>query len=93
MLDGGLHHGEAYVVQHDMHVLARHRDALGHLSVDQGFEVAAIEHYTERLGIGGPALVDVVNQRPDQTHQLGVLRPMGLPHQEVPDPETGWPAA
>jgi hypothetical protein len=47
-------HGEAYVVQHDMHVLAQHRDVLGHLSVDQGFEVAAVEHYTQRLGFDDP---------------------------------------
>lgn len=40
-----------------------------------------------------PPLVGLANQRSDQGEQLGVLRPMGIPHQEAANLETGQPAA
>jgi hypothetical protein len=84
LLDGGFHHGEAYVGQHDTDVLARHRDALGHLSVDQGFEVAAIEHDAQWLGFDDP-IVSLANCPAKLLMRLirGALHRRGFGHRVV----------
>jgi hypothetical protein len=87
--DGILHHGENYVGQHDLLDLASDRDALGHLSVDQGLEVVALEHDAQWSRIGDSILIGLVNERADQAKQLGVLRSASIPHQEVANLKTG----
>jgi hypothetical protein len=76
-----------------MDVLAGHRDALGHLSVDQGFELAATEHDAQRLGFDDPIPVGLASHCPDEPKQLDVLRSMSIPHRKVPALEMGWPTA
>ena len=75
---------------------SRVKQSIGHPLIDFGYHLAVHlepRHDPRRLGIGDPALVDVVNQCPDEPKQLGVLRSVSIPHQEVPDLETGWTAA